>query len=76
MQNIDASAIPVQWSVSWDVASKADASLSSPSRPFPKLDRFRESAGASIAIREQRIKIMRPSQRSRVSEHAPQKRKA
>lgn len=30
MQNIDASGIPVQWSVSWDVASKAAGPLSLP----------------------------------------------
>lgn len=43
MQNIDASEIPVQWSVSWGVASKADGPLSFPTRTFPKFDRSENS---------------------------------
>lgn len=33
-QNIDASGIPVEWSVSWGVASKAAIPLSCPTRTF------------------------------------------
>jgi hypothetical protein len=42
MQNIDASGIPVEWSVSWGVASKAAIPLSCPSRTFLRLDPNRE----------------------------------
>lgn len=38
MQKADASGIPVQWSVSWGVASKAEGPLSFPT--FPKFDRL------------------------------------
>jgi len=34
MQNTNASGIPIQWSVSWGVAFKADGPLSFPKPPF------------------------------------------
>jgi hypothetical protein len=49
MQNIDASGIPVLWSVSWGVASKAAIPLSFPTRTFPKLDRFWQSGHSANA---------------------------
>lgn len=44
MQKTDASVIPVQWSVSWGVASKAAFALSFPTRTFQKFDRETRTA--------------------------------